>query len=48
MVTANYLLLPVGKGNYKTALLFIDTFTHFIWGFKMTSLRTVKFTVDSF
>ena len=38
--------LPKGKGGYKTVLLIIDTYSSFVWGYKLKTARTGKMMLD--
>ena len=42
LICADYLSLPMGKGGFKTILLLIDTFSNFIWAYKLKSTGTGK------
>ena len=46
LVSADYLTLPKGKGGYKTVLLIIDTYSSFIWGYKLKTAGTRKMMLD--
>ena len=37
LICTDYLSLPMGKGGFKTILLLIDTFSNFIWAYKLKS-----------
>ena len=45
MISADYLSLPKGKGGFKTVLLVTDTFSTFIWAYKLKSTGTGKTTL---
>ena len=45
LVSADYLSLPTGKGGYKTILLVTDTFSNFVWAYKLKSAGTGKTTL---
>src|SRR6266481_9401180 len=47
LVSADYLTLPKGKGGYKTVLLITDTFSTFVWAYRLKSAGTGKTTLDS-
>ncbi len=42
LISADYLSLPRGKGGYKTVLLVTDTFSTFVWAYKLKSAGTGK------
>ena len=42
---ADYLALPKGKGGYHTVLLILDTFSQYVWGFKLKTHGTARTTV---
>src|SRR6266481_5769705 len=46
LISADYLTLPNGKGGYKMVLLMIDTFSNFIWAYKLKLAGTGKTTLD--
>src|SRR6266481_5882427 len=46
LISADYLTLPKGKGGYKTVLLMIDTFSNFVWAYRLKSAGTRKTTLD--
>src|SRR6266481_1518051 len=45
LVSADYLSLPMGKGGFKTVLLVTDTFSNFVWVYKLKSAGTGKTTL---
>src|SRR6266481_8134430 len=46
LISTDYLTLLKGKGGYKTVLLMIDTFSNFIWAYRLKSAGTGKMTLD--
>ena len=46
LISADYLTLPKGKGGYKTVLLIIDTYSSFVWGYKLKTAGTGKTMLD--
>ena len=42
LVSADYLSLLTGKGGFKTVLLITDTFSNFVWVYKLKSAGTGK------
>ncbi|KIK25793.1 hypothetical protein PISMIDRAFT_96162 [Pisolithus microcarpus 441] len=46
LVVADYLALPKGKGGFHNVLLILDTFSQFVWGFKLKVHGTAKTTID--
>src|SRR6266481_7063799 len=46
LISADYLTLPKGKGGYKMVLLMIDTFSNFVWAYRLKSAGTGKTTLD--
>ena len=42
LLSADHLSLPKGKGGFKTILLVTDTFSTFIWAYKLKSAGTGK------
>ena len=46
LICADYLSLPTGKGGFKMILLLIDTFSNFIWAYKLKSTGTGKTTLS--
>src|SRR5215472_9317747 len=46
LICADYLSLPKGRNGWKTVLLMIDTFSNFIWAYKLKTAGTGKSTVD--
>ena len=47
LICADYLSLPTGKGGFKTILLLIDTFSNFIWAYKLKSTGMGKTTLSA-
>ena len=46
LLVADYLSLPKGKGGYHTVLLILDTFSQYVWGYKLKVHGTGQTTVD--
>ncbi|OJA09898.1 hypothetical protein AZE42_14190, partial [Rhizopogon vesiculosus] len=46
LLVADYLALPKGKGGYHNALLIMDVYSQYIWGFKLRVHGTAKTTVE--
>ena len=46
LLIVDYLSLPKGKGGYHTVLLILDTFSQYVWGFKLKTHGTAKTTID--
>ncbi|KIJ11411.1 hypothetical protein PAXINDRAFT_157324 [Paxillus involutus ATCC 200175] len=46
LLVADYLSLPKGKGRFHNVLLILNTFSQYVWGFKLKVHGTVKTTVD--
>src|SRR6266481_1589400 len=46
LVSADYLTLPKGKGGYMTVLLIMDTFSTFVWAYRLKPAGTGKTTLD--
>ena len=44
LLVSNYLSLPVGKGGYHTAGVYLDMFLQHIWGEKLKTAGSVKTT----
>lgn len=42
LLVTDYLLLPKGKGGFHTVLLILDTFSQYIWGFKLKTHGTAQ------
>src|SRR6266481_4705080 len=47
LISTDYLTLPKGKGGYKMVLLMIDTFSNFVWAYRLKSAGTGKTKLDS-
>jgi len=47
LLVGDYLALPVGKGGYHTAGVYLDTYSQHIWGFKYKTAGSAKTTKDS-
>ncbi|CAK5263795.1 unnamed protein product, partial [Mycena citricolor] len=47
LIAGDYLSLPDGKGGFKNVGLYVDVFSHFVWGTKLKSAGTAKTTIDS-
>ena len=45
-MVADYLLLPKGKNSFRTVLLILDTYSQYVWGFKLKTSGTVKTTLN--
>jgi transposase InsO family protein len=46
LLVADYLSLPKGKGGFHNVLLIMDTFSQYVWGFKLKVHSTAKTTID--
>jgi transposase InsO family protein len=46
LLVADYLSLPKGKGGFHNVLLIMDTFSQYVWGFKLKVHGTAKTTID--
>lgn len=46
LLVADYLSLPKGKGGYHTVLLILDTFSQYMWGYKLKTHGTAWMTID--
>ena len=44
LLVGNYLSLPVGKGGYHTARIYLDTCSQHMWGYKFKTHRTATTT----
>lgn len=42
---ADYLSMPKSKGGFTDILLIIDTYSQFVWGFRLKNHRTAKSTI---
>ena len=47
LLVGNYLSLPVGKGGYHTAGIYLDTCSQHVWGYKFKTHRMVTTTNQS-
>jgi len=47
LLVGDYLSLPVGKGGYHMAGVYLDTYSQHVWGFKYKSAGSAKTTKDS-
>jgi len=45
LLVGDYLSLPVGKGSYHTAGIYLDTCSQHVWGYKFKTHRTAKAVV---
>lgn len=45
LFVADYLTMPKSKGGFTNVLLIIDTYSQFVWGFKLKNHGTAKSTV---
>ena len=46
LLVADYLSLPKGKNGFHTVLLILDTYSQYVWGFKLKTSSTAKTTLD--
>lgn len=46
LLVADYLSLLKGKGGYNTVLLILDTFSQYIWGYKLKTHRMAQTTIE--
>src|SRR6266481_9660112 len=46
LVSTDYLTLPKGKGGYKMVLLITDTFSMFVWAYRLKSAGTGQTMLD--
>ena len=46
LLAADYLSLLKGKNGFHTILLILDTYSQYIWGFKLKTSGTAKTTLD--
>lgn len=46
LLVADYLALPKGKGGYHNVLLILDTYSQYVWGFKLKVHGTARTTVN--
>ena len=46
LLVADYLALPKGKNSFHNVLLILDTYSQYVWGFKLKVHGTAKTTVD--
>ena len=46
LLVADYLSLPKGKGGFHTVLLILDTYSQYVWGFKLKTSSTAKTTLN--
>lgn len=46
LLVADYLALPKGKNGFHNVLLILDTYSQYVWGFKLKIHGTAKTTVD--
>jgi transposase InsO family protein len=45
LLVTDYLSLPKGKGGYHNTLLILDTYSQYVWGFKLRACGTAKTTL---
>jgi transposase InsO family protein len=45
LLVADYLSLPKSKGGYHNVLLILDTYSQYVWGFKLKTYGTAKTTI---
>ena len=46
LLVADYPSLPKGKNGFYTILLILDTYSQYVWGFKLKNSSTAKTTLD--
>jgi hypothetical protein len=46
LLVADYLALPNGKNGFHNVLLILDTYSQYVWGFKLKVHGTAKTTID--
>jgi hypothetical protein len=45
LLVTDYLSLPKGKGGYHNVLLILDTYSQYMWGFKLRTYGMAKTTI---